>query len=90
MRFVGDWFAWALPLGIVLTILWSGRRKPNTLFMAVGWTVAEIQGAFDFQAGFRWCAIVGVFAVTVACLPGLFRILAKPVPPVRPVFGGIL
>lgn len=89
MRFIGDWFAWALPLGIALTILWTGRRKPNTLSMAVGWTVAEVHGAFNFQAGFLWCAIVGVFAVTVACLPGLFRILAEPVHFVRPIFRGI-
>jgi len=76
----GNWLQWLFPLGIALGILWSGRRKPNTLHMAVGWTVAEIHGAWAFQAGLRWCAIVGVTAVTVACLPGLLRLLAEPVP----------
>jgi hypothetical protein len=89
MRFGGDWIHWVLPAGIAVAVLWDGRRKPNTLHMAVGWTVAEIHGAFDFQAGFLWRAIVGVVTVTVACLPGLFRLLAEPVPSIRPTFGGI-
>lgn len=89
MGFFRDWIHWVLPLGIALAILWDGRRKPTTLHMAVGWTVAEIYGAFEFQAGFRWCAIVGVAAVTVACLPGLFRLLTAPVSRVRPSFARI-
>jgi hypothetical protein len=75
-----DWIHWVFPLGIALTILWDGRRKPATLHMAVCWTAAEIYGAFEFQAGFRWCAIVGVAAVSAACLPGLRRLLTASVP----------
>jgi hypothetical protein len=75
-----DWIHWVFPLGIALTILWNGRRRPTTVNMAVGWTVAEIYGAVEFQAGFRWCAIVGVTAVAASCLPGLRRFLAEPVP----------
>ena len=77
---VFNWIHWVFPLGIALTTLWDGRRKPATLHMAVFWTAAEIHGAFVFQAGFRWCAIVGVAAVTVACLPGLRRLLTAPIP----------
>jgi hypothetical protein len=81
VRSLGDWLQWLFPLGIALVVLWDGRRKPNTLHMAIGWTVAEIHGAWAFQAGLRWCGIVGVTAVTVACLPGLLRLLAEPVRP---------
>jgi hypothetical protein len=87
--FFSDWIHWVLPIGIALAILWSGRRKPNTLHMAIGWTVAEIYGAFEFQAGFRWCAIIGVVGVTAACLPGLLRLLRAPVSPAGPSFGRI-
>ena len=89
MGFFSDWIQWVFPLGIALAILWDGRRKATALHMAVGWTVAEIHGAFVFQAGFRQCAIVGVVAVTVACLPGLLRLLTEPVPRVHPIFARI-
>ncbi len=78
MSSFGDWLRWLFPLGLAVAILWDGRRRPNTLHMAVCWTVAEIDGALMFQSGFRWCAVVGVTAVTVACLPGLLRLLAEP------------
>jgi hypothetical protein len=77
MRFVGDPLAWTLPLAIAIAILWDGRRKPSTLRMAVGWTAAEIHGAFDFHIGMPWPAIIGVAAVTLSCLPGLFLLLAE-------------
>lgn len=80
MTFFSDWIHWVFPLGIALTILWDGRRKPTTIHMAVFWTVAEIHGAIDFQAGFHWRAIIGVAAVTVACLPGLLRLLTASAP----------
>jgi hypothetical protein len=76
-----QWIYWVFPLGISLTILWHGRRKPTALHMAVFWTVADVYSAFEFQVGFRWCAIIGVTAVTIACLPGLFRLLTAPVLP---------
>jgi hypothetical protein len=84
-----DWIHWVFPLGIAVTTLWDGRRKPTTLHMAVFWTVAEIYGAVEFQAGFRWCAIAGVAAVTVACLPGLRRLLTAPVPSRPPSLGRV-
>jgi hypothetical protein len=80
MSFFSDWIHWVFPLGLALITLWDGRRRPTALHMAVFWAVAEIYGSFEFQAGFRWCAIVSVTAVTAACLPGLFRLLRAPVP----------
>lgn len=74
----GDWFACVFPLGIALAILWDGQRRPNAFRMAVGWAIAEINGAAAFQAGLRWSAIAGVFVVAFACLPGLLRVLAAP------------
>jgi hypothetical protein len=79
-----DWIHWVFPVGIALTTLWDGRRKPVTLHMAVFWTFAEIYSAVEFQAGFRWCAVASVVAVTAACLPGLRRLLAAPAPSAPP------
>jgi hypothetical protein len=86
VSFSNEWIYWVFPLGISLTTLWHGRRKPTALHMALFWTVADVYSAFEFQAGFRWCAIIGVAVVTVSCLPGLFRLLTAPVLPVRPGF----
>jgi len=65
------------PFGLALALLWKGRRKPDPLFMAVLWTLAEIRATIDFQSGFYGYAIVGIAAVTAACLPGLFRLLKR-------------
>ena len=48
------------PLGLALALLWKGRRKPDPLFMAVLWTLAEIRATIDFQSGFYGYAIVGI------------------------------